>query len=79
MHIEEIHWVDAMLESDDFKPDDDHEFCKRVTIGWFVKETKEGIVLATDYYTSEKHAGHYNARMTIPWGMITARYAWNDK
>ncbi len=70
MKIVEVSWVDAMGESEDFKKGDDHEFCRRVTCGYFVEVTEDGIVLATDYYTSDKHKDELNGKMTIPWGVV---------
>ena len=70
MVIVEVHWIDAMGEPEDFKHGDKHEFCRRVTIGYFVEETDDGVVLATDYYKSLEGRQEFYHRMTIPYGVI---------
>jgi hypothetical protein len=69
-----VDWMDAFIDTDDFsqKEADRTEPVRRYTVGWFVSETDEGVVLATDYYDKLKDG--YAARMFIPWGMINEWY-----
>lgn len=76
MHKEQaviVHWGDAFIETDDFKPEKAKKTrpVGRKTVGWFITENDDGIVLATDIY--DKKSDGAAARMFIPWGMV---YGW---
>lgn len=67
-----VSWDDAFIDTDDFsmKEAKKAKGVRRHTVGWLVRETDEGIVLATDYYQKKKDG--FNSMMYIPWGWITA-------
>lgn len=69
--VVEVRWIDADIDTDDFKPGDEstNKPVDRWTTGYLVEETEETLVLATDYYVNPE--GYYAARMRIPWGCIT--------
>lgn len=66
-----VRWIDADIDTDDFKPDDaeNHDHVDRWTHGCYVGETDEVLILATDHYVQPE--GHFAGRMRIPWGCIT--------
>lgn len=66
-----VTWDDAFIDTDDFRMKDAKKAkgVKRHTVGWLIKEKKEGLVLATDYYQKKKDG--FAAMMFIPWGWIT--------
>lgn len=70
MKIVEVRWIDADIDTDDFKADDaeNAEPIDRWTCGYYVGETDEVLILATDYYV--RPSEHFAARMRIPWGCI---------
>ena len=69
-----VDWDDAYIETDDFEFKDAKKTkpVRRYTVGWFITETDDGLVLATDYYHKKKDG--YAARMFIPWGMVNDWY-----
>ena len=66
-----VEWDDAFIDTDDFSQKSGEKTLpvKRTTVGWYVCDTEDGIVLATDVYA--KRNDGWAARMFIPWGMIT--------
>lgn len=70
----EVRWNDASIETDDFdrKEAKDTKPVVRWTSGYFVEETEDTLVLATDFYEGEKE--EFAAKMQIPWGMIIEWY-----
>ena len=70
MRVVEVRWGDAFIETSDIsikkalklKP------VVRSTIGFFVGQNDDGIILCTDFYEKEKKT--VNAPMFIPWGMV---------
>lgn len=69
--VVEVRWIDADIDTSDFKPDDEdnQQPIDRWTVGYYVGETEDVLILATDYYVHPDN--HYAARMRIPWGCIT--------
>ena len=65
-----IDWVDAFAETEDFsrKKGEKTEGIRRTTVGFFVAETDDGVVLATDYFHKDKDS--FYGRMMVPWGCI---------
>lgn len=63
----EVYWNDAWIDTGDFERAKG-KGVRRTTIGWLIKETDEGVSLATDFYEDPSHG--YAAEMFIPWGMI---------
>lgn len=63
-----IEWIDAVADSgwEEYDKSDDVHHCK--SIGYLVKETKEGICLASTISDKES-----NARITIPKAWIRKR------
>lgn len=69
-----VQWLDAFIETSDFKKKDAKKTkgVRRYTVGFFICETEDGVVLATDYYDKKKDG--FAAKMFIPWGMIEDWY-----
>ena len=72
--IAEVRWEDASIETSDFSRKDAAKTKPiiRWTCGYLIEETEDTLVLATDFYESDKE--EFAARMQIPWGMIIEWY-----
>ena len=70
-----VEWWDAFVDTDDFdmKKAAKTKAVRRRTIGFFVCETDEGVVMATDEY--EKDGDGFSARLFVPHGMIVRWYS----
>lgn len=70
--VVEVRWNDASIETSDFTLKDAQKTkpVKRWTTGYLVAETEETLVLATDFYESDKRNQEFAARLQIPWSMI---------
>ena len=74
MEICLIEWGDAWIDTIDITKADAAKLkpVARQTVGFFVKETSEGVVLCTDFY--DDHVNDINTPMFIPFGMISNWY-----
>lgn len=69
-----VTWGDAFIDTEDFDKKDAKKTkpVMRTTVGFLIAENDEGLVLATDEY--KKKSDGVNAKMFIPWGMVTEWY-----
>jgi hypothetical protein len=69
-----IEWIDAFVDTDDFNRKNAAKTTgvHRKTVGWYVCEVEEGVVLATDVY--DKKSDGFSAKLFVPWGMIKRWY-----
>lgn len=70
MKVVEVKWADAWIDTSDvsLKKAKKLKPVVRTTIGFFVGQNDEGIILCTDFYEKEKET--INAPMCIPNGMV---------
>ena len=72
--VVEVKWLDASIETDDFdrKEADETEAVVRWTVGYFVADNDDCLVLATDFFEQEKE--EFSGKIQIPWDMVVEWY-----
>jgi hypothetical protein len=73
--IVEVHWLDAMADTSDYDTVDEIKkkkpyYCLRKTLGYFISQDDEYIVLCSDITVQFQGKSGYSSLLAIPKGMI---------